>query len=81
MFYTLLVEQLAGSIWLAVLLIGMLFLVIGLFGKMSFFLLITLMAFFLIVYGVLLGGIIVWLPIFLLSITYMMIQIYKFTQE
>ena len=81
MFYELVVESLAGSEWIATLLIGILFVVISMFGSMSFFLTATMLAFYLVVFGVLFGGIIIWLPLFLFSLIYMFIQMYKFLQE
>ena len=81
MFYELIVEQLAGSVWIATLLIGILFIVIAMFGSMSFFLTTTMLAFYLVVFGILWGGIIVWLPLFLFSLIYFFIQLYKMLQE
>jgi hypothetical protein len=81
MLYELIVEDLAGSEWLATLLIGMLFVVISMFGSMSFFLTATMLAFFLTVFGILFGGIIIWLPLFLGSLIYFFLQLYKFLQE
>lgn len=81
MFFELFVEQIAGSAWMAVVLGGLFFAVIGMFGKMSFFLLGTLLALYLLVMGTLFGGIVVWLPIMLVSLIYLGNQIWKFTQE
>ena len=81
MFFELVVEQIAGNEWIATALLGILFTIICMFGRMSFFLTVTLLAFFLVVFGVLFGGLIVWLPIFLVSITYFLIQMYKFIQD
>jgi len=80
-FYELVVETLAGNEWMATALIGILFIVIGMFGRMSFFLLLTMLSFYLIVFGVLFGGIIVWLPLFLISLIYFFLQVYKMLQE
>lgn len=81
MFYELVVEQLAGNEWIATLLIGILFTVIAMFGRMSFFLTATLLAFFLCVFSILFGGLVVWIFIILGSLTYFFMQLYKFIQE
>lgn len=81
MFYQLFVEQLCGSAWMAVVVGGLLFTIMSIFGKMSYFLLMALMGLYLLVMGTLFGGIVVWLPVMLISLTYLGIQIYKFTQE
>ena len=81
MFFELFVEQICGSAWMAVVVLGLLLAVIGIFGKMSFFLLSALLALYLLIMGTLFGGLVVYLPIMLVSMIYLGIQIYKFVQE
>lgn len=80
-FFSFWVEAVWGSALLSVIGTAFIFAVIGVLGRMSYFLLFTLLALFFVVFGVGFLGMIFFLPIFLFSIIYFFTQIYKFLQK
>lgn len=80
-FFSYWVEELWGSALLTLFGTGFIYAVIGIMGKMSYFLLFTMLALYFVVFGIGFYGMIFWLPIFLFSMTYFFLQIYKFLQK
>ncbi len=75
------VEQLWGSALLSVIMMALIFAIMGVLGRMSYLLLFTLLALFFVAFGTGFLGMIFFLPIFLFSIGYFFMQIYKFLQS
>lgn len=80
-FFSFWVEGICGSALLSVILMAFIFAIIGVLGRMSYFLLFTLLALFFMVFGLGFLGIAFYLPIFIFSMVYFFIQIYKFLQK
>jgi len=80
-FFSFWVEELWGSSLLALAGTGFIYAVIGIMGKMSFFLLFTMLSLYFLVFGLGFYGMIFWLPIFLFSMAYFFLQVYKFLQK
>lgn len=80
-FFSYWVEELWGSALLTLFGTGFIYAVIGIMGKMSYFLLFTMLALYFVVFGIGFYGMIFWLPIFLFSMVYFFLQIYKFLQK
>ena len=80
-FFTFWTSAIWGSGILAFFGTAFIFAVLGVIGRMSHFLLFTLLALYFVVFGVGFLGMIFWLPIFLFSMIYFFLQIYKFVQE
>ena len=76
-FFAFWVGEFWGSMWLALIGTGLMFAVIGVLGRMSYLLLTTLLVLYFIVFGVGFFGIIVYLPLILLSGIYFVFQLYK----
>ena len=74
-----------GSLWgsplMALFGTGGLLALIGVLGKMSYMLLFSLMALYFMAFGVGFYGILVWLPLFIISVIYFFLQLYKFLQR
>jgi len=62
-------------------LMAFMFSIIGVLGRMSYFLLFVLLAFFFLVFGLGFLGMIFFLPIFLFSVIYFFLQIWRFLQK
>lgn len=77
-FFTFWVSGLWGSAILALVGTAFIFAIIGVLGRMSYMLLGVLLALYFVVFGVNLYGVIVYLPLVLLSVIYFGFQIYKF---
>jgi len=60
MMYQFFINELFGSVWFALAMIGMLFSIIGVLGRMGVFLMLSLLALYFITMAVLFGGLIVW---------------------
>ncbi len=80
-FFSFYVEGIWGSAILSVIGSAFLFSIVGVLGRMSYFLLFTLLALFFLVFGVGFIGMLFFLPIFLFSIIYFFTQIYEFLQN
>lgn len=80
-FFSFWVEEMWGSALLALVGTGMIFAIIGVLGKMSFFLLFSMLALYFLVFGLGFYGMAFWLPVFLFSMIYFFLQIYKFVQK
>ena len=74
-----------GDIWgsplMALLGTAGLYAIIGVLGRMSYFLLFTLLGLYFVIFGIGFYGMVFWLPMFLFSITYFFLQMYKFLQK
>lgn len=81
-FFTFWVYEVCGNILLSILVTAVIFAIIAMVGRMSYMLLTMLLVLFFITFGVGFLGIIVYLPLILLSGIYFGIQVYKyFTRE
>ncbi len=80
-FFSFYVEQIWGSALLSVIGTGAIFAVIGVLGRMSYFLLIAMLILYFIVFGIGFVGLIIWLPLFLFSVIYFGIQVVRFLQR
>jgi len=80
-FFSFWVESICGSALLSVILMAFMFSIIGVLGRMSYFLLFVLLAFFFLVFGLGFLGMIFFLPIFLFSVIYFFLQIWRFLQK
>ena len=79
-FFNFWVEGIWGGPILSLFGTAFIFAVIGVLGRMSYFLLFSLLALYFVVFGIGFFGMIFFLPIFLFAIIYFFIQIYRFTQ-
>ena len=80
--FTFFVETLWGSLWLAI--IGNLALLTGIlifFGRASIMLMLAVVGLYLIAFGILAGGLVIWLPLMLGSVIYFFLSLYKFLQD
>ena len=75
------VNELWGSALMTLFGTGFIFAVIGIMGKMSYFLLVSMLMLYFLVFGTGFYGIAFWLPIFLFSMIYFFLQLYKFIQR
>ena len=80
-FFSFWVEDLWGSALLALFGTGLVYAIIGIMGKMSFFLLFSMLALYFLVFGLGFYGMIFWFPVFLFSMIYFFFQLYKFVQK
>ena len=80
-FFTYWVNEVWGSALLTLCGTGLIFAVIGIMGKMSYFLLFSMLSLYFLVFGLGFYGMAFWLPIFLFSMIYFFLQIYKFLQK
>ena len=80
-FFSFWVEGIWGSALLSVIGTAFIFTVIGVLGRMSYFLLFTLLALFFVVFGVGFLGMVFFLPIFLFAVVYFFTQLYEFLQN
>ncbi len=80
-FFSFWVEQVWGSALLSVIGTAFIFAVVGVLGRMSYFLLFTLLALFFVVFGLGFLGLIFYLPIILFSMVYFFTQLYEFLQN
>ncbi len=80
-FFSFWVEDIWGSTLLAYFATAFLFSIIGVLGKMSYFLLFSMIGLYIVVFGIGFYGIIFWLPIFLFSMIYFFMQLYNFIQR
>lgn len=79
-FFSFWVEGIWGSGLLSLFGTGFIFAVIGILGRMSYFLLFSMLALYFLVFGIGFYGMVFWLPIFLFSLIYFFLQIYQFLQ-
>ena len=77
-FFAFWVLEICGSALMALFVTALIFAIIGVVGRMSYMLLTTLMILYFITFGVAFYGIIVYLPLMLLSATYFGFQLYKY---
>ena len=80
-FFNFWVQDLWGSALMTFFGTGLIFAIIGVMGKMSYFLLTTMLILYFTVFGIAFYGMLFWLPLFLFSFVYFVFQIYKFTQR
>ena len=80
-FFSFWVESLWGSALLTLFGTGFIYAVIGIMGKMSYFLLASMLMLYFLVFGLGFYGMIFWFPVFLFSMIYFFLQIYKFLQK
>ena len=80
-FFSWWVSSIWGSALLSLVGTGFIFAVIGVLGKMSYFLLFTMLGLYFLTFGVGFYGILFWLPIFLFAMIYFFLQLYKFLQK
>jgi len=80
-FFSFWVEQVWGSALLSVIGTAFIFAVVGVMGKMSYFLLFSLLSLYFIVFGLGFLGMAFYLPIFLFSMVYFFLQVWRFLQK
>jgi len=80
-FFSFWVGDVWGSPLLSLFGTAFIFAIIGVLGKMSYFLLFSLLALYFVVFGIGFYGMVFWLPIFLFSMIYFFLQIYRFLQK
>jgi hypothetical protein len=76
-FFTFWVSNVWGSMVLSILGTAIIFAFIGILGRMSYMLLTVLLILFAVTFSVAFGGLVVYLLLFLLSVLYLVFQIYK----
>ena len=77
-FFTFWVIEVCGGALMSLFVTAIILTLIGIIGKMSYMLLTTLLMLFFITFGVIFFGLIVYLPLILLSATYFGFQLYKY---
>jgi len=80
-FFTFWVGDIWGSALLSLFGTALIFSIIGVLGKMSYFLLFSLLSLYFVVFGIGFYGMLFWLPIFIFSMIYFFIQVYRFLQK
>lgn len=80
-FFSFWVGSVFGSSLLALIGTAFIYAVIGVMGRMSYYLLFTLLGLYFLIFGTGFYGMIFWLPIMIFSMIYFFLQIYKLTQE
>ena len=81
-FFTFWVIDVCGGMLISLFVTAVILAIIGVLGRMSYMLLTTLLILYFVTFGVGFYGIIVYLPLMLLSATYFGFQLYKyFTRE
>jgi len=80
-FFSFWVENIWGSGLLALIGTAFIYSIVGILGKMSYFLLFSLLGLYFVIFGLGFYGMIFFLPIFLFSMVYFFLQLYKFLQK
>ncbi len=80
-FFSFYVEDLWGSGLLSLIGTAFIYAVIGVMGRMSYYLLFTMLGLYFLIFGVGFYGMIFWLPIMIFSMIYFFTQIYEFLQN
>ena len=80
-FFSFWVEGIWGSSLLAFIGTALIYAIIGVMGRMSYYLLFTMLGLYFLIFGLGFYGMIFWLPIFIFSMVYFFTQMYEFIQN